>query len=140
MKTTLALCILALSFSSLAGVIAVCENEQTQQTLTITLEDYQTPTWKSILLKWNRKDGRNSFRQFVNAEIKRDDERKLELNQNNMFLGMGQKTSLVLDRKKGTAKLKTKNGGGGIQIGDGPHINTEPSGRQNITFRNCQFN
>lgn len=137
MKTLLTICSMLFTVSSFAGVIAVCQSPESQQEITVIREDHSTPTWESITLQWNRKDGRKSFRQFVNKEITQNNAKKLVLSQNNRFLGMGQKTTFTLDKRKGTAKLTGKVGGAGIQIGDGPHINTEPSGRINIKFEEC---
>ncbi|MBA2405893.1 MAG: hypothetical protein H0V66_14040 [Bdellovibrionales bacterium] len=139
MKTLFVLCSMLFAASSFAAVIAVCHSPNSDQSITVVREDHSTPTWESITLKWNRKDGRNSFRQFVNSEINQNDDRKLVLSQNSMFLGMGQKTTFTLDKRKGLAKLTGKVGGSGIQIGDGPHINTEPSGRINIKFSECEI-
>jgi hypothetical protein len=137
MKTLLTICTMLFSVTSFASVIAVCQSPDSQQEITVIREDHSTPTWESITLKWNRKDGRSSFRQFVNKEITQNDDKKLVLSQNSMFLGMGQKTTFTLNKRRGTAKLTGKVGGSGIQIGDGPHINTEPSGRININFEEC---
>jgi hypothetical protein len=137
MKTLLTICTMLFSVTSFASVIAVCQSPDSQQEITVIREDHSTPTWESITLKWNRKDGRSSFRQFVNKEITQNDDKKLVLSQNSMFLGMGQKTTFTLNKRRGTAKLTGKVGGSGIQIGDGPHINTEPSERININFEEC---
>lgn len=139
MKLLLTICSMLFTVSSFAGIIAVCHSPDSQQSITVIREDNSSDTWESITLSWNRKDGRNSFRQFVNKEISRNDAKKLVLSQNNMFLGMGQKTSFTLDKKNSSAKLTGKVGGSGIQIGDGPHINSEPSGRINIKFEECDI-
>lgn len=140
MKTLITICSMLFTVSSFATVIAVCQSPDSNQTITVERENHSTADWESITLKWNRKDGRNSFRQFVNKEITKNDSKKLVLSQNNMFLGMGQKTTFTLDKRKASAKLTGKVGGAGIQIGDGPHINSEPSGRINIKFEECEIN
>lgn len=137
MKTLLVIFCSVFTFSSFAGVIAVCKTESGEQTITVVREDHSSADWESITLKWNRKDGRNGFRQFVNKEIKQNDKRSLSLSQNDMFLGMGQKTSFVLNKRNLSARLKGKVGGGGLQLGDGPHF-SEPSGRFNIKFSVCE--